>query len=135
MPSRSNCASPLSSCARAELSDAAPSPTAEEIEAWAVRERQRRQQWLDGPSEEEKQHWARQQTAGIFADLASLPELLESELPEAAELFLREAELAGKGALYALTRAPQRLWSYFVRAGQAVDEELYQPPRRRRVRY
>ena len=60
----------------------APAPTADEIEAWAARERQRRQQWLDGPSEEEKQQWARQQRDGFFDELASLPDFLESQLPE-----------------------------------------------------
>jgi hypothetical protein len=112
-----------------------PSPTAEEIEAWANRERQRRQQWLDGPSEDEKRHWARRAGGGIFDELARLPEWLELDLPAGADRLLREAELAGKGALYALSRAPQRLWSFFVRAGKAAEEETYQPPRRRRVHY
>jgi hypothetical protein len=121
--------------AQVDLGESAPAPTPDEIEAFATRERQRRQQWLDGPLEEEKDQWARQQATGFLGELANLPDFLEAQLPANAELFLRELELAGKGALYAVSRAPQRLWSYFVRAGKAVDDEFYQPPRRRRVRY
>ena len=34
-------------------------PTPDEIEVWAAREHKRRAAWLAGPSEEEKQEWAR----------------------------------------------------------------------------
>ena len=105
-------------------------PTADEVEAWARREAQRRREWLAGPGEDEKRAWARRQGGG-WDDLLGLP--LEQGFSEAARLFFREAELAGKGSLFALTTAPAALWSYFVRAGRAFERELYQPPRRRRV--
>ena len=34
-------------------------PTAEEIDAWASRERKRRQAWLAGPTQDEQDDWAR----------------------------------------------------------------------------
>jgi hypothetical protein len=114
--------------------EAAPTSEAD-VEAWAAREKARRQAWIAGPSEEEKQAWAERQATGLLGDLMSLPAALESELPEAAQDFLRDAELAGKGAVYSLARAPLALWSYLVRAGRAFEEEFYKEPRRRRVRY
>lgn len=109
-------------------------PTPEEIEAWAEQERRRRKDWLAGPTEEERQRWIRRETGGPWADLLSLP-LLETGLFDNAHRFLREAELAGKGSLFALARAPIEMWSYFIRAGRRFEEELYQQPQRRRVRF
>ena len=94
------------------------------------------QEWLAGPSEAEKQDWAGRQSGGFLDDLLSLPGMLEpTDLPEAAQRFLREAELAGKGTVYALSRAPLKLWSYLIRAGRAFEDDSAQQPRRRRVRY
>jgi hypothetical protein len=113
------------------LSDSGLPPSPEEIEAWARRERQRRSEWLAGPTDAEKQDWARRQ--GGWADLGDLS--LEQGFSGMAQRFFREAELAGKGSLFALSGAPGALWSYFVRAGRAFEEEFYQPARRRRVRF
>ena len=112
-------------------------PSSEDaVEEWATREKQRRQEWFAGPSEAEKQDWAEHQSGGFLDDLLSLPGMLESsDFPEAAQRFLREAELAGKGTVYALSRAPLRLWSYLIRAGKAFEEDSSQQPRRRRIRY
>ena len=111
-------------------------PSDEAIEEWAARETQRRQEWLAGPSETEKQDWAGRQSGGFLDDMLNLPAMLEStDLPEAAQRFLREAELAGKGTVYALSRAPLKLWSYLIRAGRAFEDDSAQQPRRRRVRY
>jgi hypothetical protein len=110
-------------------------PTAEEIGAWATRERERRRQWLAGPSDAERRAWAQARAGGVFDDLMALPEMLESELPATARQLLREAELAGKGGLYALARAPLLVWSYLVRSGRSFEDELYQRPRRGRVPY
>ena len=108
----------------------APSP--DEVEDWARREQQRRRDWLAGPSKDEKREWALRQ-GRAWPDAVRLP--LEDDLSETARRFFREAELAGKGSLFALTSAPAALWSYFVRAGRAFEEEFYQPARRRRVRF
>jgi hypothetical protein len=107
-------------------------PTAEGASAWAEREKLRRREWLSGPSEDEKRDWAQRQGGGAWADWMS-PEAIEERFPEIANRVLREAELAGKGSLYALSRAPAAIWSYFVRAGRSFEHEFYQQPRRRRV--
>jgi hypothetical protein len=112
-------------------------PTTEDIEAWAAREGQRRREWLAGPSEEERRRWARRQAGGLlteWSDWMRSPSG-ESEMFDVAHRLLREAELAGKGSLYALSRAPMALWSYFVRAGEKFEEELSTQPRRGRVRF
>jgi len=119
---------------RHRAADAA-SPTDADVEAWAAREKQRRQDWLAGPSEEEKQRWAEREMTSLFDELMRVPAALQSELPEGAQQVLRDAELAGKGAVYSLMRAPVAVWSYLVRAGRAFEGEFYQEPRRRRVRY
>jgi hypothetical protein len=106
-----------------------------DAEAWAARERQRRQQWLAGPTEEEKEQWAEHQMRDWLDELTRLTPLLDADLAQNAERVLREAELVAKGALYSLSRAPLSLWSYLVRAGEAFDADLSEPPRRRRVRY
>jgi hypothetical protein len=117
------------------VSESSLPPTAEDIEAWAAREGQRRREWLAGPSEEERRRWARRQAGGLlteWSDWMRSPSG-ESEIFDAAHRFLREAELAGKGSLYALSRAPMALWAYFVRAGEKLEEDLSAQPRRRRV--
>jgi len=114
----------------------APAPTAEEIEAWSARERQGRREWLTGPSEEEKQEWARRQARGLFDDLLNLPGMsMDPDAAAAAQRLLREVELLGKGTLYALSRLPMSLWSYFVHAGEEFEQEFYQKPRRSRIRF
>ncbi len=120
--------------ALAGLSESALAPTREEIDAWAERERKRRRDWLAGPGDEEKRRWALRESGGFFGDWMRAP-AAESELYDLAGRFFREAELAAKGSLYALSRAPWALWSYFLRSGERFDEELSQrPPRRSRVR-
>jgi hypothetical protein len=117
------------------VSESSLPPTAEDVAAWAAREGQRRREWLAGPSEEERRRWARRQAGGLLSEWSEWmrPPSGESEMFDAAHRLLREAELAGKGSLYALSRAPMALWSYFVRAGEKFEEELSTQPRRRRV--
>ena len=115
---------------------AAAPPTPEEVTAWAAREQQRRQEWLAGPGEMERQEWAHQQTHSLFDGLMRLPAILEAEFPESAQRLVQEVELAGKGTLYALSRLPQALWSYFVRAGRALEQHSdHESVPRRRVPY
>jgi hypothetical protein len=119
------------------LSESSLPPTAEDTEAWASRERQQRREWLAGPSEEEKRRWARRRAGGLRGEWSEWMRLpaAESEIFDLAHRFLREAELAAKGSLYALSRAPMSLWSFFVRAGEEFEEELSDQPRRGRVRF
>ena len=109
-------------------------PTEDEISAWADRERARRRAWFEGPTEEEKQRWIRSERGDIWGDVPGGSEI-ESDLLDVADRVLREAELATKGSLAALTRAPLAIWSYLVRSGQRFEDDFYQPPPRRRVRF
>ena len=111
-------------------------PTQEEIDAWADEERRRRQAWLAGPTEYEKQRWIRRQT-GRFWEGMPIPGGWEpdTELVDSAERLLRDAELAAKGSIDVLLRAPFAVWSYLVRSGRRFEQEGYQPPPRRRVRF
>ena len=109
-------------------------PTQNEIDAWAERERGRRKAWLDGPTEREKQRWIHRETTGFGESASSVPGI-DTDLLDAADRLLRETDLAAKGSLVTLMRAPLAIWSYFVRSGRQFEEELYQPPPRRRVRF
>ena len=133
-------------------------PTPEDVELWAEREHKRRAAWLAGPTDAEKRtlgesrsgastrapvrappsdeaesrrgrrarssgarsgspvhrrtkssDWAERQSGGFLDDLLSLPSNAGvADLPEAAQRFLREAELAGKGdRLRPVAGAPQ----------------------------
>jgi hypothetical protein len=108
------------------------SPTATEVEEWADRERRRRQAWLAGPTEDEKERWIERQTGGPW-DLADA--MMESELVDSARRLARDVDLATKGSVDALLRAPLAIWSYLVRSGRSFEDDLYQPPPRRRVRF
>jgi hypothetical protein len=114
--------------ARWRLRASAIPPSPEDADAWVAAERARRREWVAGPSEEEKLDWARRRPGALF----EMP-LAAREISEAGRHFFREAELVGKGALYAMTRAPAELWNYFVRAGRSFEQEHYRQPRRGRV--
>jgi hypothetical protein len=101
------------------------------VEEWAQREHQRRHAWLAGPTEQEKTEWARRQTENLAG---RLQHGFESER-ELVSSILREAEVAGRGSIRALTRASAALWSYIVRAGESPERDSSAPPRRSRVPY
>jgi hypothetical protein len=112
-------------------------PTENEITAWADRERARRRAWLEGPTAEEQQRWIRSERGSIWGDVASGSQgsEIESELFDVADRVLREVDLATKGSLVALARAPFAIWSSLVRSGRRFEDDFYQPPPRRRVRF
>jgi hypothetical protein len=114
-------------------SDLPPTPT--EVEEWADRERRRRQAWLAGPTEEEQQRWIQRQTGGFWEDDVAGAMGMESELVDSARRLAREVDLATKGSFDTLLRAPLAIWSYLVRSGRSFEDDLYQPPPRRRVRF
>jgi hypothetical protein len=121
----------------------AAAPSQPDVEGWAAREKLRRQEWIAGPSEDERREWAERQVAGLFDDLVHLPlveelmglEIFGPERSAVAQEMLREVELAGKGFLHVLSRAPLGLWSYLVRAGHTFEQEPGAQAPRRRVRY
>jgi hypothetical protein len=109
-------------------------PTAEEIDEWAAREQARRQAWIAGPTEQDKRRWMRRQAGRVWENPAELPPI-DSDMVDMAGRLLREADLATKGSVAALARAPLAIWSYLVRAGRTFEDEFYQPSPRRRVRF
>jgi len=119
---------------RAARQSADLAPTEDEIEEWARRENQRRREWLAGPTEEEKLEWAHRESGTLFSGRLHLPPGLQPE-EELLSSCLREAELAGKGTLRALSRVSGALWSYFVHSGRSFEHGGSRPPRRGRVPY
>lgn len=112
-------------------------PIEQQAEEWAAGERRRREEWLKGPTDEEKAAWMRERGETRAAG-APFPEPIgqsdeERELLELARRLARGAELVGKGSVYAFARAPLAAFSYLIRAGRAFDDELANPPRKGRV--
>ena len=96
-------------------------PTPEDVEAWAERERVRRQMWTAGPTEEEKLAWAcrerERRSSRSFADK------LDSDLEDdpLAQRLRRDAELASFGALSLFMDVPFLVLSRLIRAGRSVE--------------
>jgi len=76
-------------------------PTDAEIEAWAVRERQRREQWARGPTPEQTALWAIRERERRTFEQAQLSGLRGGSLARNWPLrwWLRDIQLAGIGAL------------------------------------
>ena len=118
--------------------EASLEPTDAEVEAWAARERQRREAWLRGPTQTEKAEWAaRERTRrsgrpGLPAPRLPIP---SPETTRQAQQYLREAQLAAEGAMSLMFHFSVRdALDQLVRAGRDWEEEYTsQPMRRRRV--
>ena len=106
-------------------------PTEAEIEVWAERERERRAAWLRGPTPEERAAFAQRERE---RRLAGLPRESESAaFARRMRLYPREAQLAAEGAVVLFLRWSRRGLSELVRAGRDWEDEVGQPPPRRRV--
>jgi hypothetical protein len=100
----------------------------EEIEAWAARERERRQAWLEGPTEDERAAWARSERARRRAELR-----LQARASEVARLgrhYGRKGQLAAEGALSILLGWTRKTLDELVRAGREWEDEAVKPRRR-----
>ena len=114
--------------------DSSPEPAAlpeDMVEQWAQQERQRRQAWLAGPTEEEKVRWARRETPRFSGTMSSV----EADVRDMAGRWIRDADLAAKGTIHTLSRLPFAVWSYLLRSGRTFEDDFYEPPPRRRVRF
>jgi hypothetical protein len=109
-------------------------PTPAEIDDWAARERERREAWLRGPSEEERAAYVRRERERRLARLGRRDTELEARLI-AREMLLypRELQLAAEGAMSRLWRWYRHWMRDLVRAGLEWEEDLGRPPRRHRV--
>jgi hypothetical protein len=111
-----------------------------EIEAWAAREHKRRQAWLEGPSEGEKQEWARLERQRRMREHQDYPEhwSLDPEIAEGrriANRWQRDLAFALTGVAGRLVESPYRILGSLIREGREWESEHYVPKGgRRRVR-
>ena len=108
-------------------------PSQAEIDAWAERERARRQAWLDGPSEEERADYASYVRRRRVAEAFDESEARIQERMRQGLHYSREAQLAAEGAMTLIYRWSRRTLAELVRAGREWEEETMLPRTRRRV--
>ena len=100
-----------------------------EIAAWAERERKRRQAWLEGPNDDDKQAWAdaeRQRRKRQYRE-----ELLDMDLDDGR----RMADRLLAGVANRMVEAPLRKLGNLIREGQDAEDRQKEPLRRRRRVY
>ena len=107
-------------------------PTQAEIDAWVAREK-RRQAWLNGPSDDEREAYAQQLRRRRVADAFDEGETRISEGVRTGVRYGRETQLAAEGAMTLFYRWSRRTMAELVRAGREWEEETSLPNRRRRV--
>lgn len=108
-------------------------PSQAEIDAWADRERARRQAWLQGPSEEERADYATYVRRRRVAEAFDESEARIQERMRQGLHYSREAQLAAEGAMTLFYRWSRRALAELVRAGREWEEETMLPRTRRRV--
>ncbi len=108
-------------------------PTQAEIDAWAARERQRREAWLNGPSEEERAEYAEHLRHRRLASTFDKGEARITDTVRTGVRYGRETQLAAEGAVSLLYRYSRRTFAELVRAGREWEEDTSLPTRRRRV--
>src|SRR5262245_20226066 len=109
-------------------------PTQAEIDAWAERERARRQAWLAGPSEDERAEYASLVRERRMAEAFDEGEHRLQEGMRQGLHYGREAQLATEGAMTLLFRWSRRTFAELVKAGREWEEDRATPPARRRIR-
>lgn len=114
--------------------NAAVEPSAAEIEAWAERERARRQAWLAGPSDEERAEYASHLRQRRLAETFDEGEAMLQERMRQGVRYSREAQLAAEGAMSLFFRWSQRTFAELVKAGREWEEDTALPRLPRRVR-
>jgi len=112
---------------------AASEPTQAEIDAWAARERQRREAWLNGPTPEEREAYALRLRQRRVADTFDEGEAMLTDSLRRGMHLGREGQLAAEGAVALLYRYSRRTLAELIRAGREWEEETSLPIRRRRV--
>jgi len=108
-------------------------PTQAEIDDWVARERKRRKEWLDGPSAEERDDYARRMRQRRLVDAFDDGETRIAEGVRLGVRYGRETQLAAEGAMTLFYRWSRRTMADFIRAGREWEEETSLPNRRRRV--
>jgi hypothetical protein len=109
-------------------------PTQAEIDEWAARETERRQTWLNGPSEAERMEYAQRVRQRRLAEAFDESEAKLAESVRLGMHYGRETQLAAEGAMALFYRFSRRTLTELVRAGREWEQETAIPNRRRRVR-
>ena len=118
----------------AEVADALDAePTQAEIDDWAAREKARREAWLAGPTDEERDAYARRLKQRRLAETFDEGTHMLDEGVRRGIAYGREGQLAVEGAMALLYRWSRRTMTELVRAGREWEEETALPSRRRRV--
>jgi hypothetical protein len=110
-----------------------PEPTQAEIDEWAAREKRRREAWLNGPSNDERQAYAQRLRQRRLAEAFDESEHRIQESVRLGLHYGRDAQLAAEGAMTLAYRWSRRTMAELVRAGREWEEETSLPTRRRRV--
>jgi hypothetical protein len=108
-------------------------PTQAEIDDWAAREKQRREAWLKGPTDDERAAYARRLRQRRLAEAFDEGEHRIEESVRMGLHYGRDAQLAAEGAATVLYRWSRRTMAELIRAGREWEEETALPNRRRRV--
>jgi hypothetical protein len=108
-------------------------PTQAEIDAWVAEERARREEWLKGPTAEERAAYAKRLRQRRLADTFDEGEQRIDEWSRRGLRYGRETQLAAEGAMALLYRFSRRTFAELVRAGREWEEDTALPSRRRRV--
>ena len=108
-------------------------PTQAEIDAWVARERKRRQEWLNGPTDEERTAYAHGLRRHRLADAFDEGESRIQDGVRTGVRYGRESQLAAEGAMALFYRWSRRTMAELIRAGREWEEETSLPNRRRRV--
>jgi hypothetical protein len=105
-----------------------------DITAWAEREKKRRQAWLEGPNEEEKQAWAdaeRQRRKRQYRDELLDIDLFDIDLEDGR----RFADRMMASFQNRMVDTPLRKLGDLLREGRNVESRQKEPLRRRRRVY
>ena len=104
-----------------------------EIDEWAARERKRREEWLNGPTEEERAAYARRVRDRRISAAFDEGEARIADTMRMGVRYGRETQLAAEGAATLFYRWSRRTFAELVRAGREWEEETALPNVRRRV--
>jgi len=117
----------------ATMDDPAFEPTQAEIDDWVARERKRRAEWLNGPTDEERAAYARRVRTRRIAAAFDEGEERIADTMRMGLRYGREGQLAAEGAAAVLYRWSRRTFADLIRAGREWEEETTLPSVRRRV--
>jgi hypothetical protein len=136
MPSRSEANEPDTAT---DPSVADVGPTDAEIDAWAQKERERREAWLHGPTQTQKSDWAAREHARRVAEKSLQTAASRWAVPAENPFYLmqryaREAQLACEGALSLMfSHSVRDVLDQLVQAGRDWEDEYTTRPARRRI--